>query len=68
MSVCFRGCQMVHFKTKNPKLGKFWRVLKCKMLAIWQNFSPFGNVDSRKIWQPWCDQALMIQCPNLTGT
>jgi hypothetical protein len=22
-----QGCQMVSFQTKNPKLGKFWRVL-----------------------------------------
>jgi hypothetical protein len=21
------GCQMVHFQTKNPNLGKFWRAL-----------------------------------------
>jgi hypothetical protein len=30
---------MVYFQTKNPKLGKFWRVLQWKMLvyfmAIW---------------------------------
>jgi hypothetical protein len=28
-----QGCQMVYFQTKNPKLGKFWRVLQWKMLA-----------------------------------
>jgi hypothetical protein len=22
-----KGCQMVHFQTKNPNLGKFWRIL-----------------------------------------
>jgi hypothetical protein len=26
-------CQMVYFQTKNPNLGKFWRFLKCKILA-----------------------------------
>jgi hypothetical protein len=27
------GCQMVCFQTKNPNLGKFWRVLQWKMLV-----------------------------------
>jgi hypothetical protein len=35
----FRGCQMVCFQTKNPNLGKFWRVLLRKLLeycmTIW---------------------------------
>jgi hypothetical protein len=26
-------CQMVYFQTKNPNLGKFWRVLQWKMLS-----------------------------------
>jgi hypothetical protein len=26
-----QGCQMVYFQTKNPSLGKFWRVLQWKM-------------------------------------
>jgi hypothetical protein len=44
---CFeRGCQMVYFQTKNPILGKFWRVLQWKMLvyfvAIWSILRPFG--------------------------
>jgi hypothetical protein len=33
------GCQMAKFQTKNPNLGRFWRVLQWKMLvylmAIW---------------------------------
>jgi hypothetical protein len=41
-----RGCQMAYFKTKNPNLGKFWRVLQWKMLvyllAIWSILRPFG--------------------------
>jgi hypothetical protein len=27
-----QGCQMVCFRTKNPNLGKLWRVLQWKML------------------------------------
>jgi hypothetical protein len=27
-----QGCQMVHFQTKNPNLGKFWNALHWKML------------------------------------
>jgi hypothetical protein len=41
-----RGCQMVYFQTKNPNLGKFWRVLVRKMLlyfmAICNIICPFG--------------------------
>jgi hypothetical protein len=36
---CVQGCQMAFYQTKNPTLGKFWRVLQWKMLvyylAIW---------------------------------
>jgi hypothetical protein len=36
---------MVYFQTKNPNLGKLWRVLQWKMLAyfmaIWYNLRPF---------------------------
>jgi hypothetical protein len=38
-----QGCQMVYFQTKNPKLGKFWRVLQRKILIhfmfIWYIYS-----------------------------
>jgi hypothetical protein len=27
-----QGCQMVHFQTKNPNLGKFWRAFDWEML------------------------------------
>jgi hypothetical protein len=41
-----RGCQMAYFQTKNPNLGKFWRVLQSKMqvyfMAIWSILRPFG--------------------------
>jgi hypothetical protein len=47
---CWRGeqgCQMVCFQTKNPNLGKFWRVLHWKMLrslmAIWNMLRSFGK-------------------------
>jgi hypothetical protein len=37
---------MISFQTKNPNLGKFWRVLDLKMLlyfmAIWNILQPFG--------------------------
>jgi hypothetical protein len=29
-----QGCQMVHFQTKNPNLGKFWKVLQWKMAVL----------------------------------
>jgi hypothetical protein len=39
-----QGCQMVCFQTKNPKLGKFWRVLQWKILVyfmtIWSILLP----------------------------
>jgi hypothetical protein len=41
-----QGCQMVCFQTKNPKLGKFYRALDCKMfiyfIAIWNILWRFG--------------------------
>jgi hypothetical protein len=42
------GCQMVRFQTKNTDLGKFWRVLRWKMLvyfmAIWHILRLFGII------------------------
>jgi hypothetical protein len=35
-----QGCQMVNFRTKNPNLGRFWRVLEWKMLVY---FMPIWN-------------------------
>jgi hypothetical protein len=32
-----QGCQMVSFQTKNPNLGKFWRVLRWKMLVYFMD-------------------------------
>jgi hypothetical protein len=41
-----QGCQMVYFQTKNPTLGKFWKVLQWKILVhfmdIWSILLPFG--------------------------
>jgi hypothetical protein len=41
-----KGCQMVRFQTKNTDLGKFWRVLRWKMLvyfmAVWSIIWPSG--------------------------
>jgi hypothetical protein len=33
--VTVQGCQMAYFQTKNPDLGKFWRVLQWKMLVFY---------------------------------
>jgi hypothetical protein len=39
-----QGCQMVCFQTKNPSLGKFWRVLQWKMLVYFMTIGLFyGN-------------------------
>jgi hypothetical protein len=32
-----QGCQTVCFQTKNPNLGKFWRVLQWKMMVYFMN-------------------------------
>jgi hypothetical protein len=51
---CEQGCQMTYFLTKNPNVGKLWRVLHWKMLVyliaiwsilltvIWYILWPFG--------------------------
>jgi hypothetical protein len=46
-----QGCQMVYFKTKNPNLGTFWRVLQWKMLVY---LMPLGQFSCH----------LMIYCMN----
>jgi hypothetical protein len=35
------GCQMVWFPTKNPNLGKFWRVLHWKMMVCFMDTTVF---------------------------
>jgi hypothetical protein len=62
-----QGCQMVYFQTKNPDLGKFWRVLEWKMLvyftviwyilkvyfvAIWYIFPRLGMLHLEKSGNP----------------
>jgi hypothetical protein len=45
-------CQMVYFQTKNTNLGKFCKVLQCKMLVfLW----PFGTFYGRMVyvWAVW---------------
>jgi hypothetical protein len=41
-----QGCQTAYSQTKNPNLGKFWRVLQCKVLVYFMAISfivlPFG--------------------------
>jgi hypothetical protein len=34
-------CQMAYFQTKNPNLGKFWKVLQWKMLVFLVPFCLF---------------------------
>jgi hypothetical protein len=60
-----QGWQMVHFQTKNPNSGTFWRVLQWEMLVYFMDIRPFGTpilwsfglffpfwyVAPRKIWQ-----------------
>jgi hypothetical protein len=54
-----QGCQMVCFQSKNPNLGKFWRVLQRYILWTFgivrgnlAYFFPFWYFVPRKIWQP----------------
>jgi hypothetical protein len=35
-----QGCRMVSFQTKNPNLGKFWRVLLWKLLLYFMTIWP----------------------------
>jgi hypothetical protein len=53
LQCAMQGCQMLYFETKNPNLGKIWRVLQWKMMvhfnghlayftSIWYIFWPFG--------------------------
>jgi hypothetical protein len=39
-----QGCQMVYFQTKNPNLGKFWRVLQWKMLVYQDHLEHFPAI------------------------
>jgi hypothetical protein len=49
-----QGCQMVCFQTKNPNMGKFWRVLQWKMLVhfmdIWSILQPLGILYGHLVW------------------
>jgi hypothetical protein len=44
---------MVHFQTKNPNLGKFWRALEWKMLVyfmtMWTILRTFGIINGRLV-------------------
>jgi hypothetical protein len=65
-----RGCQMVCFQTKNPNLGKFWRVLDWKMfiyfMDIWNILWTFGILYDRLvhfvfIWRIFSSIGIMCQ-------
>jgi hypothetical protein len=49
-----QGCQMVCFQTKNPNLGKFWRVLLWKILVcfmtIWSILRPLELFDGHLVY------------------
>jgi hypothetical protein len=63
-----QGCQMVSFRTKNPNLGNFRRVLQLKMsvysMAIWSIFLPFGIVYGHLVHFPsfWCFLPVLVCC------
>jgi hypothetical protein len=49
-----QGCQMVFFETKNPNLGKFWRVLQLKIsvyfMPNWSILGSFGIFCSNLVY------------------
>jgi hypothetical protein len=48
-----QGCQMSYFQTKNPDLGKFWRVLQWKVLvymSIWYISCLFGISCGQRVY------------------
>jgi hypothetical protein len=55
---------MAYSKTKNPNLGKFWRMLEWKMLvcfiAIWPILRPFGKFLSHVVYF----MVIWYICPN----
>jgi hypothetical protein len=54
-----QGCQMAHFKTKNPSLGKFWRVLQLEYIGIFYVHLVYFTAIWYILWQ------LGIFCGNL---
>jgi hypothetical protein len=52
-AVSYQRCQMVHFQTKNPNLGKFWRGLNWTMLLfimdIWTIIRTFVIFNDRLV-------------------
>jgi hypothetical protein len=59
---------MVSFRTKNPNLGKFWRVLQWKILvyfmAIWSTFQPFDIFHGLWVYFPpfWYILPVLVCC------
>jgi hypothetical protein len=68
-----QGCQMVCFQTKNPNLGKFWRVLLWKILvyfyhsvyfkAIWNILWQFGIFFPVLVFWTKKNLATLLQMP-----
>jgi hypothetical protein len=73
-TVCALGCQMVCFQTKNPKLGKFWRVLRwwivglfyghlVYFIAIWHIYRLLGIFYGNLVYFP-----VLVSCSKKSGT
>jgi hypothetical protein len=49
-----QGCQMEYFKSKNPNLGNFWRVLQWTRMVyfmdIWSILQPFGILNGHLVY------------------
>jgi hypothetical protein len=61
---------MVYFQTKNPNLGKFWRVLQWKMLVYFMNIlSLVRSFDTFNgylvfLWQVGMFFSVLVYCIN----
>jgi hypothetical protein len=51
-----QGYQMVYFQTKNPILGKFWRVLLVYFMAVWYRYF----TANWWIWWSFCTYILWL--------
>jgi uncharacterized Tic20 family protein len=66
--VMYQGCQMVYFQTKNPDMGKFYRLWQWKMLvyfiAVWSILRPFGIFCGHLVYfmVSWYDFPVLVYC------
>jgi hypothetical protein len=63
-----QGCQMAYFQTRNPDLGKFWRILQWKMLiylmTIWSIIRQFNLFVVCILMVVWHIFTLLVCCAN----